>query len=57
MFCYCNDPDPPIADIILFRLSLSAFHQDFKMRLVGEGFHIGDLFSSPTNVGYHSYTL
>ena len=51
-----------------FIISIRSFHgisslwvwaspQDFKMRLLGEGFHIlinGVLFSSPTNVGYHN---
>ena len=49
-----NTPDPPLADIVLFGLSLLGF----KTRLLGEGFHTlinGDLFSSPTNVGHHSY--
>ena len=53
----CNDPDPPLTYIVLFGLSLSGFPQGFKTRLLGEGFHTlinGGLFSSPTNVGYHS---
>ena len=67
---YCNDPDPLLADIVLFRLSLSGLQilsslgfpfracpQGFKTRLLGEGFHTlinGGLFSSPTNVGHHN---
>ena len=55
----CNDPDPPLADIVLLGLSLSGFPfraspQSFKTRLLGQGFHtlINDvLFSSPTNMG------
>ena len=35
----CNDPYPPLVDIVLFRLSLSGFAQCFKTRLLGEGFH------------------
>ena len=52
----CNAPDPPLADIVLFGLSLSGFPQGFKTRLLGEGFHTlinGVLFSSPTNMGHH----
>ena len=51
----CNDPDPPLADIVLFGLSLCP--KGFKTRLQGEGFHTlinGGLFSSPTNVGHHN---
>jgi len=50
----CNDPDSPLADIVLFR----AFPQGFKTHLLGEGFHTlinDDLFSSPTNMG-HTHT-
>ena len=56
---YCKDPDPPLADIVLFGLSLSGLpsRQGFQTRLLG-GFHTlinnGGLFSSPTNVGHHS---
>ena len=53
-----NDPDPPLADIVPFRFSLSLFPpQGFKTHLVGEGFHTlikGRLFSFPTNVGHHT---
>ena len=50
---WCNNPDPPLADIVLF----CALPQSFKMRMLGEGFYTlmnGVLFSSPTNVGYHN---
>ena len=54
----CDNPDPPLADIVLFGLSLSGFSpQDYKTRLLGEGFHTlinGVLFSSPTNMGHHN---
>ena len=61
----CNNPNPPLGDIVLFGLSLSGFPfraspQDFKTRMLGEGFHTlikGLLFSSPTNVGYHNVCL
>ena len=45
----CNGPDPLLADIVLFELSLSDFSQGFKTRLLREGFHTltkGVLFSS-----------
>ena len=53
----CNNPDPLLADIVLFELSLSGFPQGSKTRLLGEDFHTlinGSLFSSPTNVGHHN---
>ena len=53
----CNDPDPLLADIVLFELSPSGSPQDFKTRLLMEGFHPlinGVLFSSPTNVRHHT---
>ena len=54
----CNDPNPPLAHIVLFVIFFWASPQGFKTYLVGEGFHTlvktGDLFSSPTNVGYHN---
>ena len=51
----CNDPNPPLADIVLFGLPLSSF--PFKTCLLGEGFHTrikGVLFSSTINVGHHN---
>ena len=53
----CDSLYPPLVDIVLFQLSLSGSPQDFKTRLLGEGFHTlinGGLFSSPTNVGHHN---
>ena len=53
----CNDPDPPLADIVLFELFLSGFP---SMTLLRKGFHIlinDVLFSSPTNVGHHIIIL
>ena len=55
---YCNDPGPPLADIVLFglfpfRLTLKVF----KTRLLGKGFHTlikGVSFSFPTKVGHHN---
>ena len=44
-----NSPSPPRVDIVLFRAS----PQDFKMRLLGRGFHTlikNVSFSSPTDV-------
>ena len=35
----CNGPDPPLADIVLFGLSLSGSPSRLKTRLLGEGFH------------------
>ena len=39
----CNAPSPPLADIVLFGLSLSSFpsrfFKIFKTRLIGRGFH------------------
>ena len=49
----CNGPDPPLADIVLFGLSLLGSPQGFKTGMLGEGFHtlINDgLFSSSTKV-------
>ena len=46
----CNGPSPPVADIILFGLSLKVF----KMRILGSGFHTlikNVSFHSPTHVG------
>ena len=34
----CNNPDPPLADIILFRLFLSDSPQDLKTHMLMEGF-------------------
>ena len=59
-FCTGNEQYPQLADIVLFGLSLSCFPSferfpsNFKMRLLGKGFHTvisGGLFS--TNVGHH----
>ena len=56
----CNGSDPPLANIVLFGLPFRASPQGFKTRLLGEGFNTlinGILFSSPTNVGHHNFTL
>ena len=54
----CDDPGPPLADIILLGLSLAGFPlKVFKTRLLRKGFHtlIKDvLFSSPTDVRSHN---
>ena len=50
----CNGPSPPLADIVLFGLSLSG------LRLLGRGFHTlinNALFSSPTDVESHNLPL
>ena len=47
----CNNPSPPLGDIVLFGLSLSGLH------LLGRGFYTlikNVSFSSPTNVGSHT---
>jgi len=49
-----NSPSPPLADIVLFRLSLKVF----KMRLLGRDFHIlirNVSFSSPIDVRCHTF--
>ena len=57
---YCNSPNPPLADIVFFGLSLLGFPSKFfKTRLLRRGFHPlikNALFSSPTNVGSHKYS-
>ena len=48
----CNNPSPPLANIVLFRLSLLGL----KTLLLGRGFHTfikNVSFSSPTDVGSH----
>jgi len=50
----CNSSSPPLADIVLFGLSLKVF----KTCLPGRGFHtlIKDVsFSSPTDEGSHNH--
>jgi len=47
---HCNSLDPPLADIVLFELTLKAL--GFKTRLLGEGLHTlikGVLFSRAQN--------
>ena len=55
---YCNSPSLPLADIVLFGLSLSGYpSRFFKTRLLGRGFHIlikGVSFSSLSDVGSHN---
>ena len=56
----CNSPSPPLADIVLFGLSLLGFPTRFKTRLLGRDFHTlikNVLFSSPTDVGSHSFEV
>ena len=48
----CNDPSPPLADLVLFGLPLKVF----KTCLLGRGFHTlikNVSFSSPTDVRSH----
>ena len=55
----CDDSGPPLADIVLFRLSFQASPQGFKTRLLGKDFHAfikSVSFSSPTNVGLWDLT-
>ena len=50
----CNDSSLLGVDLVLFGFSLE---RSFKTRLLGRGFHTlikGDLFSFPTDVGYHN---
>ena len=45
---------------MFFGFPFRAFPQDFKTRLLGEGFHTfikGLLFSSPINVGHHTMSI
>jgi len=54
----CNGPDSPLADIVLFGLSLSGFSLE-ALKRVWEGFHTlikGVMLSSPTNVGLSQFT-
>jgi len=54
IYCFCNGPDPPLADIVLFGLfPFWTSPQGFKMRL-GEGSNTlinGGLFSLPNQSG------
>ena len=51
----CNGPSPPLADIVLFRLSLSGFPQGFQNASTRERFpHPYKESSSPTDVGSHT---
>ena len=56
----CNGSIHPYQILSSLGFPFRASPQGFKARLLGEGFHTlinGDLFSSPTNVGHHTFDL
>ena len=56
-FSSCNNPSPPLADIVSVSLFIAKKPQGFKMCLLGRVFHTlikNVLFPSPTDVGSHN---